>query len=103
MVEGFAGVEGLAGEVEALAARARERAGRVATARPPGWRGEASERAAGAVEEQAARLRAAAVDLDELAGSLRVHARTAGHRLEEVQRLVAGVGGLLGPHAGPGR
>jgi hypothetical protein len=89
-------VEVLAGEVEALAARARERAGRVAASHPAGWRGEAADRAGAVVDEEVARLRSAAGDLDDLAATLRVHARTAGHRLEEVQRLVAGVAGLLG-------
>lgn len=101
--EGVDRVEVLAHEVAALAARARERARRVEASRPPGWRGEASERAAAASEDRAVRLRAAAGDLDELATTLRVHARTAGDRLEEVRRLVATVGGLLGPYAGPAR
>lgn len=104
--EGSVGrVEVLAGEVEALAERARERAGRVVAGRPEGWRGQAADRVGAVAGDEAARLRSAAGDLDELAASLRVHARTAGHRLEEVQRLVAGVTGLLGAGgvAGAGR
>ncbi len=101
--EGAVGrVEALAGEVEALAERARERATRVAAERSADWRGQAAARAAAVAGDEAARLRSAAGDLDELASSLRVHARTAGHRLEEVQRLVAGVAGLLGAGLGGG-